>query len=1004
MSRPYRLFELGQEDETMAAAIDTMSLNPSGYGLENLAGPPDSSVLTRMSAAVAGGAGSQLYPSSPPLCSNCNIRTATSRCLQCDEDSSFLCAECQATHNDLAAAYRNHETVLIADYPYYRQQQQQQQQHHSSDLDLDFASMVSGANAGFTGMVGEPPNPSSPPRQPFLAYPSSVGGSTLVPVPPVLVGGVAPFTRYFKVSRENFDKIYGPQGSNLNQAMMQSGTIIRSKNEALSPEEISIGITCLEIEGRGEAEVETAMAYLQRSLEDGGVNFNPSSLLAPAAGSLTSSQLFGMPAPSNIAAVTPSSTQPTANLPYTYTSSSGVTMGLDAATANSPQYAKEEMVFAMDIPAEKVKVVSGAKGILLKFVQKRSKTSISFDSETKLENNVPRRAEIKGTPANIAIARAMIQGIIENGPSSIDDFSEKLIMQTQASGQSNDGGMRSGSPRGSTTGPLSGPGGGDRGGMFGENNRGGGMGRDGGERNKGMGGGRPENSSETTVAIRCPADKISIVIGAKGVIINEISRRSNAQISIDEDPRNSIAETAKALLGDFAGGGNNEPEDTSIFDLRRIEIRGTPEEIEIAKTLIESVVASGPNVLYSNDNNQGEGLRPPQSKKSVEIACPKDKVGALIGSKGVIIKEIMRKSNTQISIAEEIVPHLYTHANYPACLLDSRMVTVRGYPEDLEVCRNIIDEIIGAETAAEIKSRTEAMHAQAAHAQQTGYVASYQHQQQQQVQQQLMQLQQQAHVQQLQQMQQSGQLQGMQMLPGGAVPMGQVMVGPGGQLPRGMHQGQMAMSATGQMLPPHHQQHQMLMQQRHFEEQVQMQMMMQRRQYEQQMLQQRQYEQQVQGRPYDEHSQHLMTEEQQQFAMQQQQILPPMPHQGTEMLDPSVSAAYPVSDYNNMSLHYMAAPTDSTNPLAGPMGYTHQDVRYQHLPPIPTPTSSCDGKKCPRPTDGQGPQCYLLAIRAIFRGEYIFHHHESQRTLASGYELLRCHLLPQREQRRRREF
>ena len=75
----------------------------------------------------------------------------------------------------------------------------------------------------------------------------------------------------------------------------------------------------------------------------------------------------------------------------------------------------------------------------------------------------------------------------------------------------------------------------------------------------------------------------------------------------------------------------------------------------------------------------------------------------MIGSKGTIIKEIMRKTNTQISIAEEIVDQEYLD-NGIITSLESRMVNIRGSPEDIELCKSTIEEIIGNEYSQEGKS------------------------------------------------------------------------------------------------------------------------------------------------------------------------------------------------------------------------------------------------------------------------------------------------------------
>jgi rRNA processing protein Krr1/Pno1 len=80
----------------------------------------------------------------------------------------------------------------------------------------------------------------------------------------------------------------------------------------------------------------------------------------------------------------------------------------------------------------------------------------------------------------------------------------------------------------------------------------------------------------------CPAEKISLIIGTKGSIINEISRKSNTVISIvDDDSRINAANPY---------GAPNKSH-------RLIIIRGSDEGVETAKRYISGVIASGPAYL-----------------------------------------------------------------------------------------------------------------------------------------------------------------------------------------------------------------------------------------------------------------------------------------------------------------------------------------------------------------------------------------------------------------------
>lgn len=494
------------------------------------------------------------------------------------------------------------------------------------------------------------------------------------------------------IPKDKVENVYGSHGLQINEIMNSTGTTIQIKNEALSQLEHAAGMMCLEVSGNS-LDVEKAVEYIQATLQRGTVTglinplilqdkVNSSSMLYNTAasnsgtpitqsGALNSSAMFNASFSnawseggssvlfSTIVASGNEQQPPVVASPLTTTVAAPTTNQLTPVktVVNIPVASDNatgpEIVSYMDCPHDKVKLVIGAKGVIIKNIMKRSKTTIIIDE--KFPEGHPRKVEIRGKADHILVAKQLIACVIEHGPTILDE--DKAGATASIEGRAKSGTLLSSATKSRS----------------------------------------PDQVGGEIVSILCPADKISIVIGAKGVIINEISRRSNAQISIDEDPRNSIAETAKALLSETI----NSSDSNELSDLRRIEIRGSLEEIEVAKGLIESVVANGPNVLYAADATKAsDELKIPTAvKKSLEIACPKDKVGALIGSKGIIIKEIMKKSNSQISVAEEVIQHDFSpvHGGVSPNFIDSRMVTIRGFPEDIEICRALIEEIIGSD-------------------------------------------------------------------------------------------------------------------------------------------------------------------------------------------------------------------------------------------------------------------------------------------------------------------
>lgn len=648
--------------------------------------------------------------SRPFLCGNCEGHSAKFKCQQCEEECAFLCPDCAGKHNEMKA-FRRHEVVELSPYMLHQHAMMAQQSqsrspsqmysqqanfmgHNNSNNSTPVKGGVpitlDGLNIGYSnfecdlstydmltnfnglkireimeqtgcnihddelngtkigwkslGLRGTKyqiesalrvlksylPNASSPDNSVF----SRIGGS---PSPMTMNrGSQRTSVRLITIARENIDTLMNSRGAVLNDIMTKSGAQISVKNDALTHDEAENGMMCLQV-GGNTSEVEYALSLIKSYTGQSSNTRENSNPHSPVKTSPTGHDYVGH------------------GFGRDFDIYESVYSTLSASSSPYDQRDQEPLspnadTLYLDCPQEKVKLVIGAKGVVIKSIMRRTKTVIVIDE--KFPEGHPRKVEIKGKAENIRQAQQMIQSVIDSGPTSIDEFGE---LQSRGT-------------------PL---------GEF--------------DTKKGL-----DNPGEKIVAIRCPAEKISIVIGAKGVIINEISRRSNTQISIDEDPRNSIAASAQFLLG-----GNESPPESDMasnFSLRRIEIRGLPADIEIAKGLIEAVVTSGPNVLYSADiGKNGVDIPKPLAKKSIEIPCPKEKVGALIGSKGTIIKEIMRKTNTQISIAEEIVDQEYLDSGVVTSL-ESRMVNIRGNPEDIEICKQTIEEIIGNEYSQEGKT------------------------------------------------------------------------------------------------------------------------------------------------------------------------------------------------------------------------------------------------------------------------------------------------------------
>mmetsp|Transcript_7787 Transcript_7787/g.13108 ORF Transcript_7787/g.13108 Transcript_7787/m.13108 type:complete len:607 (+) Transcript_7787:80-1900(+) len=204
-----------------------------------------------------------------------------------------------------------------------------------------------------------------------------------------------------------------------------------------------------------------------------------------------------------------------------------------------------------------------------------------------LPDGQPRKVAITGAPSQIAIAQQLITAVIQEGPT---------ILQTQAPGMNN-------------------------------------------------------NEPTVTEEMSCPAEKVGLVIGSKGIIIQEIMRRSYCKITVNQN---------------FPDG---EP--------RMVNITGKAAQIEIAKTLIGIVIANGPSAL-----NQSVLGVSSSSNVTEEMDCPQEKVGIVIGAKGVIVQDIMRRCGCKITINQDFPDG------------QPRRVVLTGSPHQVENGKNLVNAVI----------------------------------------------------------------------------------------------------------------------------------------------------------------------------------------------------------------------------------------------------------------------------------------------------------------------
>jgi rRNA processing protein Krr1/Pno1 len=179
--------------------------------------------------------------------------------------------------------------------------------------------------------------------------------------------------------------------------------------------------------------------------------------------------------------------------------------------------------------------------------------------------------------------------------------------------------------------------------------------------------GLSSDGTTLTTETRCPFSKVGTLIGVKGYTIAEIMRRSGCRVHVIQDP---------------PGDGN--------LNERQVVYCGTEEQIMHAQGLVATVLNEGSSSLRPaallgmmselGPKMSGLGLSPNAVKEEDDI--DPDKVGIVIGVKGSVISEIMRRTGCKIVINQDFppgVPH--------------RVIYV-GDPEQIEMARGLVEAVL----------------------------------------------------------------------------------------------------------------------------------------------------------------------------------------------------------------------------------------------------------------------------------------------------------------------
>lgn len=244
----------------------------------------------------------------------------------------------------------------------------------------------------------------------------------------------------------------------------------------------------------------------------------------------------------------------------------------------------------MDCPQAKVGTVIGARGIIVQEIMRRSGCKIVVNQDG-FPDGVPRRVVFTGLPSQIQVGKQLVAAVIAEGPSAI---------QTAGVGDGSDG------------------------------------------------------AALQISEMDCPPEKVGIVIGSRGVIIQDIMRKSGCKIVVNQ----------------------HVPAGSPCI----VQITGKAFQIAEAKRLVTAVIENGPLALANMDHGSATGAD--LDVATEEMDCPAEKVGIVIGAKGVIVNEIMRRSGTKVVINQDVP------AGQP------NIVVITGPRYRISVAKNLVNSVI----------------------------------------------------------------------------------------------------------------------------------------------------------------------------------------------------------------------------------------------------------------------------------------------------------------------
>lgn len=163
-----------------------------------------------------------------------------------------------------------------------------------------------------------------------------------------------------------------------------------------------------------------------------------------------------------------------------------------------------------------------------------------------------------------------------------------------------------------------------------------------------------ETSKYPIVTIRIPSTRVGLIIGKGGETIRELQERTGAKIAVNSEI--------------FADQTSSD---------RILTITGEQDAINKAKQLVDDIISNNPRGLTA--------LLNVLSKNTLTIQVPEHAVGALIGKKAEVLKQLQQNSNARIFIEPAPLPGTAI-----------RNVHLSGSSEAITIAQRLVNEKVAS--------------------------------------------------------------------------------------------------------------------------------------------------------------------------------------------------------------------------------------------------------------------------------------------------------------------